>query len=124
MPTAEALALVHEGDFTLTGVGESMHPVYVPGTVVVVHPTSYFMLRSGDAVVYRNHAGRDVAHVLVERARAGWVAKGLNNSEPDDEVVTAENLVGLIRCAFVPDRSAAGSLAIADYPTKTIALLH
>ena len=100
---ASSLAAQHDGDFTLTGVGESMRPAYLPGTMVVVHPTSYFMLRRGMPVVYVNEKGDRVAHVLVEELESGWVVQGLNNAEPDGDRVTRRNLVGIIRCAFVPD---------------------
>jgi hypothetical protein len=117
---ALAYARLHEGDFTLTGAGESMAPVYSPGTVVVVHPTSFFMLRAGMAVVYVNRAGRQVAHVLIEERGAGWIAQGLNNAEPDCELVTPENLVGVVACAFVPEADenrSSGALLAASFPT-------
>ena len=123
---AESLASQHEGDYTLAGVGDSMEPVYCAGTVLVVHPTSFFMLRAGMPVVYRNHRGHAVAHVLVEKAAAGWVAKGINNAEPDDDPVTTDNLLGVIRCAFVPDTSVAvaNTLGANLGSERGIALLH
>jgi signal peptidase I len=99
--TAESEAARHEGDFVVVGWGESMLPYYRPGTVMVVHPTSYFMLRPGMAVVYRNQQGTAVAHMLVERLENGWLARGLNNAEPDDDLVTAKNLIGVVKAAFV-----------------------
>jgi len=79
-----------------------MRPCYVPGTVLVVHPTSYFMLRRGMPVVYRNQSGRQVAHVLLEEGQHGWIAQGLNNRDSDDDLVTADNLIGIVTCAYVP----------------------
>lgn len=125
---AESVARLHEGDFTLVGLGKSMLPVYAPGTVVVVHPTSYFMLRQGMAVVYTNRGGRRVAHVLTEESNLGWRTRGLNNAEDDDELVTSGNLVGMIRCAFVPESAASvasNTVAVLDSSAASrIALLH
>ncbi|HVU33148.1 MAG TPA: S24/S26 family peptidase [Opitutaceae bacterium] len=115
---AEQLAAQHEGDFVLHGVGDSMVPIFCDGTVVVVHPTSFFMLQRGSHVVYLNRRGRAVAHVLVERLDDGWVAAGLNNPQPDDERVTASNLVGVIRCAFIPSTAAARPDPLAWLPSS------
>lgn len=103
-----------------------MEPAYCPGTVLVVHPTSLFMLKTGMAVVYRNREGRHVAHVIVAETNHGWVVQGLGNPEPDDECVTAANLVGVVRCAFVPDtRLTPTALAsIGGGAEHGIALLH
>lgn len=103
LATAERRAATHEGDFVLQGVGSSMEPVYVAGTAVVVHPSAFHMLRKGMPVVYVNRQGRHVAHMLMEKVRGGWLAIGLNNPEPDDTLVTADNLVGIVRHAYVAD---------------------
>ncbi len=100
---AEQVAAREPGDFTLIGAGRSMEPMYVHGTVVVVHPTALHMLRKGMAVVYRTPRGNYVAHMLLEKAGAGWRAVGLNNPDTDDVLVTPENLVGVIKHAFAPD---------------------
>ena len=100
---AECAAAEHEGDFVMQGAGDSMAPYFISGTAVVVHPTSYFMLRAGMPVVYLNRAGRPVAHMIVERNERGWIATGLNNPAPDDDVVTSKNLVGVIKYAFAAD---------------------
>ena len=123
---AEELLAQHEGDFLLRGVGSSMQPCYTPGTILVVHPTSFFMLRRGMPVVYLNRSGRQVAHVLVEESAAGWTAAGLNNAGADDEKVTAQNLVGIVRCAFVPASAHEPSkieAKLALHPNRPIALL-
>ena len=114
---AERAAARQEGDFVLQGQGESMAPYYGSGTAIVVHPTSFFMLRAGMPIVYRNHAGRAVAHVLLERNHEGWVAIGLNNSAPDGDIVTPNNLVGVIKYAFAADTGhvrSEGAIAFQD----------
>jgi hypothetical protein len=100
LDAAEAAAAKCEGDFALHGVGESMAPVYLPGTAVVVHPCNFKALRKGQAVVYLNRRGRYVAHMLVEEMPKGWFAIGLNAAEPDDDLVTTDNLVGVIKEAY------------------------
>jgi len=100
MATAEAVAAKGDNDFALHGVGSSMEPVYLSGTAVVVHPCSYNVLRKGMAVVYVNSRGNYVAHMLIEDMPKGWFAIGLNNAEPDDDLVTANNLVGVIKEAY------------------------
>jgi signal peptidase I len=100
MEKAEAIAAKHDGDLALQGVGMSMAPVYLPGTAIVVHPVNFRALQKGQAVVYVNSRGRYVAHMLVEEMPKGWFAIGLNNPEPDDDYVTADNLVGVIKEAY------------------------
>lgn len=102
---AESQAALHEGDFVLVGAGESMLPLYRQGTAVVVHPTSYFMLKRGMPVVYRNRQGTPVAHLLVERSERGWIARGINNPAADEDLVTANNLIGVVKAAFAADGS-------------------
>jgi hypothetical protein len=131
MAAAERMAATREGDFALHGIGRSMEPVYVAGTAVVVHPTAFHMLRQGQAVVYTNRRGAHVAHMLVEQRAEGWVATGLNNAEPDAALVTAHNLVGVIRHAFVaedtvfrPDIAAQLALQSTLRQNTPLALFH
>lgn len=91
---AELLAAIEPGRDVLFGAGDSMAPVYGDGTVLVIRPVAFEDLREGMTVVYLNSDGRRVAHRLVRREQEGWRAQGLNNREPDPELVTMENLVG------------------------------
>lgn len=100
---AEAAAAQGAGDFVLVGQGESMQPYYAAGTAIVVRPTSYFMLRPGMPVVYESGSGRRVAHVLVAKGSTGWRVRGVANATEDHDVVTPQNLLGVVRYAFVPD---------------------
>lgn len=100
MSAARRQAAAREGDFALVGLGNSMEPFYRAGTAVVVHPTSYHMLRPGMPVVYRNGSGGYVAHMLMRRTERGWLVTGLNNEMPDQALVTERNLVGVIQHAF------------------------
>lgn len=100
LAAAEADAAKDPNSFALMGSGKSMEPMYVSGTAIVVHEQSYTTLRAGMPVVYRNSRGYYVAHMLVEEMRDGWLAIGVNNAEPDQELVTRGNFVGVIQAAY------------------------
>ncbi len=99
---ASELAGVTPGAFVLVGGGESMRPLYEPGTILVMQQCSYEKLACGQTALYRNHAGKVVAHVLITKARDGWRTAGLNNRIHDMEPVLAQNLVGVVIAAFRP----------------------
>jgi hypothetical protein len=88
--------------FVLVGSGQSMQPLYLPGTILVLQRFPFELLERGQTVLYRNRANHVVAHVLVAKVRDGWRAAGLNNSIHDMEPVSAENLVGVVIAAFQP----------------------
>lgn len=100
--SAEALAAREAGSFALVGSGASMEPMYARGTAIVVHERHFQTLKAGMPVVYRNSRGFYVAHVLLENIRGGWLVIGLNSREPDDDLVTPANFVGVITAAFSP----------------------
>ncbi|MDB6167710.1 MAG: hypothetical protein JWM88_574 [Verrucomicrobia bacterium] len=97
---AEAAAKRIEGAQAFLGAGESMEPLYVSGTAIVVTACDYSQLRAGMSVVYVNHNGRGVAHVLVNEMPGGWIAQGVNNAKEDGDLVTRANLVGVITQAY------------------------
>lgn len=99
---ATTLAQHTPDGFVLIGSGRSMQPLYAPGTILVLQRFPFELLERGQTVLYRNHARKIVAHVLVARARDGWRAAGLNNSRHDQEPVSADNLVGVVIGAFQP----------------------
>lgn len=90
------------GAFVLAGMGDSMLPLYRPGTVLVLQKTSFERLERGQTAVYRNSSDHTVAHVLVTRARDGWRITGLNTKQHDMEPVRPENFVGVVIAAFEP----------------------
>lgn len=100
LAAAEQEARRHRGSFAVKGEGSSMEPVYVAGTALVVKAGGFESLRPGTPVVYSNSRGVAVAHMLVEHSGHGWVAVGLNNDSTDGELVTRDNLVGVITHAF------------------------
>jgi hypothetical protein len=88
--------------FVLVGSGLSMHPLYSPGTILVLQKPAYGELKRGQTVLYRNNRQRVVAHLLVAKARDGWRVQGLNNSIHDMEPVSPDNFVGVVIAAFRP----------------------
>jgi len=101
---AGELAGKTRGAFVLVGSGKSMQPLYEPGTILVMQACAYTQLQSGQTALYRNKAGKVVAHVLIAKARDGWRTAGLNNRIHDMEPVVADNLVGIVIAAFQPLR--------------------
>jgi len=77
-----------------------MEPVYLSGTAVVVRAGGFEHLHAGQPVVYESRRGMAVAHMLVRQTESGWIAAGLNNDLADGELVTRDNLVGVITQAF------------------------
>jgi hypothetical protein len=101
------------------GEGSSMEPFYTAGTALVVRAGGYDNLRPGSPVVYANRRGVAVAHMLVERTPAGWVAVGLNNDGADSDLVTPDNLVGMITHAYAAStgplpKNVAARIALAE----------
>ena len=80
----------------ILGGGSSMEPLYTKNTVIVLAPIEFDQLESDLIVAYQNEAGVIVIHRLYRRHREGWSAIGLNNNAFDSEVVTAENLRGVV----------------------------
>jgi len=99
---AGELARRAPGAFVLVGGGASMQPLYQPGTILVLQPMPYEKLERGQTALYRNRAGKAVAHVLITKARDGWRVAGLNNRMHDMEPVMAKNLIGVVIGAFRP----------------------
>jgi hypothetical protein len=108
---ASTLAEHAPDSFVLIGSGQSMQPLYAPGTILVLQRFPFELLERGQTVLYRNHARHIVAHVLVGRTRDGWRVAGLNNPSHDMEPVSAENLVGVVIAAFQPVPAARVRLA-------------
>jgi signal peptidase I len=99
---ASCLADHTTGAFVLVGSGRSMHPLYTPGTILVLRQLAFAKLKRGQTVLYRNKDNRVVAHVLVAPTRDGWRVRGLNNPMQDMEPVRPDNLVGVVMAAFRP----------------------
>jgi hypothetical protein len=99
---AEAFAEAHPGSRVMVGRGGSMLPQYEDRTLLVVQTMEQADLRLGMTVVFHGDSGRPVAHTLIERCPAGWVAMGAGNREPDRTAVRYSNYIGTVIGAFVP----------------------
>ena len=101
---AEAVAAMGSGRLTVIGAGESMLPVYGPGTVLVLSKVDFSELKAGMQVAYVNNGGQQVVHVLVslEESSGNWRVKGLNNETEDYSRVTPRNIMGVVYASFAP----------------------
>ena len=99
---ASALAENTFTAFVLVGSGRSMHPLYGPGTILVMRKPPYGELKRGQTVLYRTKEQKVVAHLLVAKVRDGWRVQGLNNSTHDMEPLSPDNFVGVVIAAFQP----------------------
>lgn len=77
-----------------------MEPLFGPNTYLVIDPIEYEDLRSGMIVVYEDLSGRQIAHRLVSKEDGYWTVEGINNTFEDLDVVTADNLVGVVYGSF------------------------
>jgi hypothetical protein len=107
---AKLVAARAPGRMPAVGTGSSMQPVYGEDTLLVINPIAFDDLRPGMIVAYRNHRGVRVVHCLVVKLADGWRIVGLNNDRVDDDVVTRQNLIGVVYASFNYD---------ADEPSKT-----
>jgi hypothetical protein len=98
--TAEKAAAAIPGAEAMWGVGDSMEPLYSTHTAIVVAPVEFKHLEKGMTVVYMSRSGHMVAHSLTGDVPKGWIAQGVANDEEDDDLVTADNLIGVIVQAY------------------------
>jgi hypothetical protein len=97
---AKAVAARGVGRMPAVGTGSSMQPIYGDNTLLVINPIAYDDLRPGMTVAYCNRQGVRVVHRLVVKLADGWRIEGLNNDRPDYDVVTRQNLVGVVYATF------------------------
>jgi signal peptidase I len=105
LQTAEAAAANIPGAEAFWGIGESMEPLYATNTAIVVTPIAYDDVKKGMTVVYVKSNGRRVAHSIIGETRGGYLVQGVNNDEPDAEVVNEKNLIGVITAAYATSDS-------------------
>ncbi|MGA3008306.1 MAG: hypothetical protein ABSE59_10490, partial [Opitutaceae bacterium] len=65
-------------------------------TMLVINAVPYETLKPGMTVAYRNSRGVEVVHKLIGKLAHGWRVAGLNNEEADRELVTPDNLIGVV----------------------------
>jgi hypothetical protein len=106
MKQAEAVAGTVVGAQAFWGVGSSMEPLYAPETAIVVAPVKFSELKKGMTAVYVSRQGRMVAHALTGDLPTGWIAQGINNDREDSDLVTKDNLVGIVIQAYAATNAA------------------
>jgi hypothetical protein len=98
--SAEQAAKTIPGAEAMWGVGDSMEPLFSSHTAIVVAPIDFNKLEKGMTVVYQSRDGHMVAHSITGDVPKGWIAQGVNNDQEDDDLVTADNLIGVIVVAY------------------------
>ncbi len=97
---AHAYVAAHPDAQIALGTGDSMLPLYKDGTMIVIRHVPLDSLKPGMTIVYKSAEGWTVAHALVAKTSAGWVTMGINNPEPDANLVTSRNYVGVVVKAY------------------------
>lgn len=100
---AEMVAKNGEGRSSAAGSGGSMQPVYGDNTMIVITKIAYEDLQPGMTVAYMNHKGHQVVHQLKDRTSRGWHVQGINNEVEDTDLVTRENLLGVVYASFATE---------------------
>lgn len=93
---AERLAAQAPGRAPQMGRGSSMQPVYGENSILVITKVDFGVLRAGMTVAYINSRGFQVVHQLLEPRLGGWRVQGINNEVADRDLVTRENLLGVV----------------------------
>lgn len=100
---AERVSQMGEGRVSAVGSGGSMQPVFGNNTVIVITKIAFEDLKPGMTVAYLNKKGHQVVHQLLEKKTKGWRVQGLNNETEDLELVTRENLLGVVYASFAAE---------------------
>ncbi len=100
LKAAEAAAAALPGAQAFWGIGRSMQPLYATNTGVVVQEIDYEQIKKGMTVVYLKSTGVRVCHSVVGETRGGYLVQGVNNDEEDAELVTPDNIIGVIVQAY------------------------
>jgi translation initiation factor IF-1 len=82
--------------------GGSMLGTLRPGDQVVIEPVPFTTIRPGDVVAFRPTIVDDekipIVHRVVATRPAGLLTQGDNNAQVDEELVTADRLLGRVTC--------------------------
>jgi phage repressor protein C with HTH and peptisase S24 domain len=90
-------AVNDEHVYALEISGESMHPAYRDGTVVIVSPAA--PIRRGDRVVVKTKDGEVMAKELKRRTQKSLELKSLNPEHPD-RILASEEVVWVARIVW------------------------
>jgi signal peptidase len=94
----------------------SMQKEIPKGSFIVVRATDPGLINVGDDITYMKDSVTSVTHRVIEiredyteDGARGFVTQGVNNSQPDDKIVSADNIVGVVTLV-VPKLGAALSV--------------
>jgi hypothetical protein len=118
LKTAEQVARQRGEPGALWGTGESMQPLYAPGTALVIGRHDFEKLKAGMTVVYLNAHGRRVAHCIVGETRGGYLLQGVNNGEEDAELLTEDNFIGVVVAAYASSGTGFREATLAKLSTR------
>ena len=105
------------GAMYVTARGDSMHPAFADGDLVVIRPAAAYAI--GDTVAYRSEQlGSVVLHRIVAVADDGYVTRGDNNRWRDPERPTRADVIGSARLR-IPGGGAA--LRVVSHPSALAA---
>jgi phage repressor protein C with HTH and peptisase S24 domain len=90
-------AVNDEHVYALEISGESMHPAYRDGTVVIVSPAA--PIRRGDRVVVKTRDGEVIAKELKRKTTKSLELKSLNPEHPD-RILASEDVVWVARIVW------------------------
>ncbi len=99
--------------------GVSMEPHFGQNSMLLIDKCDFGDLRLGMMVIYQDASGDFVAHRLVARAGAGWVAKGQNNNQNDPTLVTSANFQGVV-FGIIHYKEGTDQLASVDSASKPL----
>lgn len=80
-----------------------MQPVFGDNTMIVISKIAYEELQAGMTIAYLNRKGHQVVHQILEKTAKGWRVQGLNNETEDLDLVTRENLLGVVYASFAAE---------------------
>lgn len=96
LSNAAALQSFRPGTILARTSGISMEPAFHDGWILLIMPTQWSDLQVGQVVAYKNRQGLLIVHRLIHSYGDSWLIQGDNYAAPDAEVVTHQNLVGVI----------------------------
>jgi phage repressor protein C with HTH and peptisase S24 domain len=90
-------AVEDEHAYALEISGDSMHPAYRDGTIIIVSPAA--PIRRGDRVVVKTRAGEVMAKELKRKTAKSLELKSLNPDHPD-RMLTVEDVLWVARIVW------------------------
>jgi signal peptidase I len=100
LKAAQAAAAALPGAQAFWGIGRSMEPLYATNTAIVIQAIDYEHIKKGMTVVYLKSTGVRVCHSVVGETTGGYLVQGVNNDVEDAELITPDNLIGVIVQAY------------------------